>query len=199
MKENRVFAEMEEFIARYGYIAIMIGTFFEGETTVLLGGIFSKLKYMELDHVMAWAFLGTIAGDCTFFFLGKVLGRNIIERYEFLRSKIPLANGIMKRYGNYIIFLVRFFVGVRGIILLLLGCTDIRKRTFFLYSIMSAALWSIVASSIGYLFANVVYIFVHDIRKYEVYIIPAIIAVVAAFIFIYRNIVREREKTYGNQ
>jgi membrane protein DedA with SNARE-associated domain len=64
---------------------------------------------------------------------------------------------------------------------------------------MSAALWSIVVSSIGYLFANVVYIFVQDIRKYEAYIIPAIIAVVVACIFIYRHIVKEREKTYGNQ
>jgi membrane protein DedA with SNARE-associated domain len=190
---------MEEYIARYGYIAIVIGTFLEGETTELLGGIFSKLRYMELDYVMTWAFVGTFAGDCTFFFLGKAFGRNIIDRYQFLRSKIPLANGIMKKYGNYIIFFVRFFVGVRGIILLLLGCTDIRKRTFFLYSILSAALWSIVVSAIGYLFANVVYIFVRDIRKYEAYIVPAIIVFVAACIFIYRHIVREREKKYGNQ
>jgi membrane protein DedA with SNARE-associated domain len=190
---------MEEYIARYGYIAIVIGTFFEGETTVLLGGIFSKLRYMELDHVMAWAFVGTFAGDCTFFFLGKVFGRNIIDRHEFLRSKIPLANGIMKRYGNFIIFLVRFFVGVRGIILLLLGCTDIRRRTFVLYSTMSAALWSIVVSSVGYLFANVVYIFVQDIRKYETFIVPGLVVIVGVFIFAYRHIVKEREKTYGNQ
>jgi len=190
---------MEEYITRYGYIAIVFGTFFEGETTVLLGGIFSKLGYMKLDYVMAWAFLGTFAGDCTFFFLGKVFGRNIIDRYEFLRSKIPLANGIMRRYGNFIIFLVRFFVGVRGIILLLLGCTDIKKRTFFLYSTISSALWSIVVSAIGFLFANIVYIFVHDIEKYEMFIVPAVIIVVILFIFVYRNIVKEREKTYGNQ
>jgi len=199
MREGRAFANMEEYITRYGYIAIVIGTFFEGETTVLLGGIFAKLRYMKLDYVMAWAFLGTFAGDCTFFFLGKVFGRNIIDRYEFLRSKIPLANGIMRRYGNFIIFLVRFFVGVRGIILLLLGCTDIKKRTFFLYSTISSALWSIVVSAIGFLFANIVYIFVHDIEKYEMFIVPAVIIVVILFIFVYRHIVKEREKTYGNQ
>lgn len=190
---------MEEYIARYGYIAIMIGTFFEGETTVLLGGIFSKLQYMELDHVMAWAFLGTLAGDCSFFFLGRVFGRKIIDRYEFLRSRISLANEIIKRYGNYIIFFARIFVGVRGIILLLLGCTDIKKRTFFLYSTISAALWSVAVSSIGYLFANVVYLFVHDIKQYEKYIVPAILIVVSGIILVYRYIVKEREKTYGNQ
>ena len=190
---------MEDYIVRYGYLAIMIGTFLEGETTVLLGGIFSKLSYMELDQVMAWAFVGTFAGDCAFFFLGKVLGRNIIERYEFLRNKIPLANGIMRKYGNFIIFLVRFFVGVRGIILLLLGCTDIRKRTFFTYSLISAFLWSIVVSSIGYLFANVVYIFVRDIKEYEGFIAAAMIAAVVAFIVVYRHIVKEKEQGYGNE
>ncbi|NMC94006.1 MAG: DedA family protein [Syntrophorhabdus sp.] len=190
---------MEEYIARYGYIAIVIGTFFEGETTVLLGGIFSKLHYMKLDYVMVWAFLGTFAGDCTFFLLGRVFGRNIIDRYDFLRSKLPLANGIMRRYGYFIIFLVRFFVGVRGVILLLLGCTDIKKRIFFLYSASSSALWSIVASAIGYLFANIVYIFVHDIKKYEMFLVPAVTVIVVMLIFVYRHIVKEKEKTYGNQ
>ena len=84
---------MEEYIARYGYIAIVIGTFFEGETTVLLGGIFSKLHYMKLDYVMVWAFLGTFAGDCTFFLLGRVFGRNIIDRHDFLQqTPLPMVS-----------------------------------------------------------------------------------------------------------
>jgi hypothetical protein len=40
---------------------------------------------------------------------------------------------------------------------------------------------------------------VQDIRRYEVYIVPAIIIFVAVLIFVYRHIVKEREKTYGNQ
>ncbi len=56
-----------------------------------------------------------------------------------------------------------------------------------------------MVSSIGYLFANVVYIFVCDIKQYEKLIVPAIIAGVAVIIVIYRHIVKEREKSYGNQ
>ena len=191
---------MDEYLAQYGYIAIVVGTFFEGETTVLLGGIFSKLRYMDLDRVMLWAFTGTMLGDCTFFFLGKSVGRNVIEKYEFLRSKIPLANRIIKRYGNFILFLVRFFVGVRGIILVLLGCTDIRKRTFFLYSTLSALLWSVAISLIGFLFGEVVYIFAHDIKKYEIYIVPAVLTGGIALILMYRHIMKQREeKSYGDE
>jgi membrane protein DedA with SNARE-associated domain len=191
---------VDNYLAQYGYIAIVVGTFFEGETTVLLGGIFSKLHYMELHRVMLWAFMGTILGDYTFFFLGKSLGRNVIDKFDFLRSRIPLANKIIRRYGNFILFLVRFFVGVRGIILLLLGCTDIKKRTFFLYSTLSALLWSVAVSLIGFLFGEVVYIFAHDIRKYELYIIPAVLTAVAALILMYRHIMKEREeKSYGDE
>ena len=191
---------VDVYVAQYGYIAILAGTFLEGETTVLLGGIFSKLHYLTLNRVMLWAFAGTVLGDCTFFFLGKYLGRGVIERFEFLRSKIPLANNIIRRYGNCIVFLVRFFVGVRGVILLLLGCTDIKKRTFFLYSISSALLWSFAVSLVGYLFGEVVYMFAHDIRKYEIYIIPAVLAAVFLLILIYRHIMKQREeKSYGDE
>ena len=106
-----------------------------------------------------------------------ISGERFIEKCEFLRSRIPFANKIIRRYGNFIIFLVRFFVGVRGIILLLLGCTDIKKRTFFLYSTLSALLWSVAISLVGFLFGEVVYIFAHDVKKYELYIIPAVLTV----------------------
>ena len=191
---------VDDYLAQYGYIAIIMGTFLEGETTVLLGGIFSKLNYMELHRVILWAFAGTLLGDCTFFFLGKSVGRNMINKFEFLHSKIPLANRIIKRYGNFILFLVRFFVGIRGIILILLGCTDISKRTFLLYSTLSALLWSVAISLIGFLFGEVVYIFAHDVKKYEIYVIPAVLTGVVALILIYRHIMKAREeKSYGDE
>jgi len=189
---------MEAYIAEYGYIGIFAGTFFEGETTVLLGGIFSKLGYMNIEKVILWAFLGTFAGDCTFFSIGRIFGKNIIERYEFLRSKVPLANKIMKKYGNFIIFIIRFLVGIRAIILLLMGCTNIKLSKFILFNLINSALWSILVSLTGYIFGKVVYVFVSDIRKYEEYTIPAILIGVTILIMIYRHIVKEREKSYGD-
>ena len=190
---------MEAYIAKYGYIGIFVGTFLEGETTVLLGGIFSKLGYMNIEKVMLWAFLGTFAGDCTFFSIGKIFGKNIIEKYEFLRSKVPLANKIIKKYGNFIIFIIRFLVGIRAIVLLLLGCTNIKLSKFLLFNMVNSALWSILVSVTGYVFGKVVYVFVSDIKKYEEYIISAVLIGVMVLIIIYRHIVKEKEKSYGDQ
>jgi membrane protein DedA with SNARE-associated domain len=190
---------MEAYIAKYGYIGIFVGTFFEGETTVLIGGIFSKLKYMDVNRVILWAFLGTFIGDCTFFTLGRLCGRGIIERYEFLRSKVPLANKIIKKHGNFIIFMIRFLVGIRAIILVLLGCTNIGLTKFVLFNAANSILWSIIITLIGYLFGNVVYVFVSDINKYQNYIIPVTLVAVTILILIYRRIIREKEKSYGDE
>jgi membrane protein DedA with SNARE-associated domain len=190
---------MEAYIAKYGYIGIFIGTFFEGETTVLLGGIFSRLEYMDLNRVILWAFLGTFVGDCTFFGLGRFYGRNIIERHEFLRSKIPLANRIIRKHGKFIIFVIRFLVGIRAVILILLGCTDIRLSRFMVFNAVNSILWSILVTLVGYLFGNVVYVFVNDMNRYQNYIIPITLVVVMVLILIYRRIMQEKEKSYGDE
>jgi membrane protein DedA with SNARE-associated domain len=190
---------METYIAQYGYIGISVGTFLEGETTVLIGGIFAKLGYMNLYMVMLYAFIGTFIGDFTFFTLGKYFGKTFIERFEFVRNKVPLANKVIHKYGNFIIFLIRFLVGIRAIVLLLLGCTNMKMSKFVLFNTVNAMGWSIIVSVIGYLFGKVVFVFVDDIKKYETVIIPAVLVLVIMLILIYRYIVKRKEEAYGDE
>lgn len=191
---------MENYIAQYGYIGIIIGTFFEGETTVLLGGIFSKLGYMNLLAVSICAFAGTFGGDCAFFAIGRCLGKNILERFAFIRRRILLADRIIHRKGNLIIFMVRFLVGIRAIILILLGCTNMKTGKFLCYSLLNSLAWTILVSAIGFAFGNIVLVFVNDIKKRESLTILLVLAFVLVFIFILRHIIRKKEDmTYGNE
>jgi membrane protein DedA with SNARE-associated domain len=191
---------MEGYIAKYGYIGIFIGTFLEGETTVLLGGIFSNLGYMSLWVVMLYAFAGTFVGDCTFFAIGRFFGKKIIERFDFIRNKVPLANKVIRKNGNFIIFMIRFLVGIRAVILILLGCTNLRMSKFLTYSVLNSIAWSILISFIGFAFGEVVLVFVSDIKKYDSIIVPVVLVLVIMLIFVYRHIVKEEEKkAYGNE
>lgn len=38
----------EQLIADYGYLAILIGTFLEGETILALGGLAARMGHLEL-------------------------------------------------------------------------------------------------------------------------------------------------------
>ena len=191
---------MEAYIAKYGYIGIFVGTFLEGETTVLVGGIFSKLGFMNLCMVMLYAFAGTFVGDCTFFTIGRCFGKNLIERFEFLRKRVPLANKVIRTYGNFIIFMIRFLVGIRGVVLILLGCTNLKVSKFLAFSILNSVAWSILISLIGFAFGEVVFAVVGDIKQYEKIIVPIVLVLVIVLILIYRHVVKEKEeKTYGDE
>ena len=50
-------AELEHLIRQYGYFAVLLGTFFEGETVLILGGIAAQQGHLRLPLVLLFAFL----------------------------------------------------------------------------------------------------------------------------------------------
>ena len=54
-------------IENYGYAAILVGTFLEGETILVLAGLAAQLGYLTLSGVILAAFLGSLSGDQLFF------------------------------------------------------------------------------------------------------------------------------------
>jgi membrane protein DedA with SNARE-associated domain len=185
---------VEETITRFGYIGVAIGTFIEGETTILLAAIFAKLGFLKLRHVIFWSFVGTFVGDCSFFFLGKYFGRQIIERYDFLRRRADTSNKIIHQYGSLILFIMRFLAGFRSIILLLLGCANLGASRFLFVDVASSVVWAVIVSVLGYSFANVVYIFVSDTKGYERIIVPLAVVAAVVAILLYRHFIREKEE-----
>ena len=185
---------MGDTVARLGYIGVLLGTFLEGETTILVAGIFAKFGFLQLHKVMLCSFIGTFVGDCSFFFLGKFFGRTLIGRYEILRQRTALSNKIIHQYRHLILFVMRFLAGFRSVILVLLGCANVSTSRFLLIDLISSLIWSIIVSFIGYSFANVVYIFVHDVKGYERIIIPLVVVPAIAAILLYRHFIKEKEE-----
>ncbi len=54
-------------IENYEYAAILIGTFLEGETILVLAGLAAHQGYLVLTWVILAAFLGSLGGDQLFF------------------------------------------------------------------------------------------------------------------------------------
>jgi membrane protein DedA with SNARE-associated domain len=54
---------IEHWISRYGYLAVFLGTFLEGDTTLVLAGFTAHRGYLGLPQVIAAACAGTLAGQ----------------------------------------------------------------------------------------------------------------------------------------
>jgi membrane protein DedA with SNARE-associated domain len=191
---------MEQWIAHYGYLGILLGCFVEGETTILVGAIFAKFGFLSLTQVILCSFLGTFMGDCTFFFLGRYFGRSLLERSKLLSRRTDLARRIIHRYGNLIVAVMRLLAGFRAAILVLLGCSHFGSPRFLALDFLATAVWALGISLIGYSFANVVYIFVTDVKGYEGMIVPAVMVIAILAILFYKHVVKEKEEEefYGD-
>ena len=65
--------DLQSIIENYGYAAILIGTFLEGETILVLAGLAAHQGYL----VLTWVILAAFAGISFFF----IWGANTVRRF----------------------------------------------------------------------------------------------------------------------
>ena len=71
---------LQQFLHDFGYFALFLGTFFEGETILVLAGFLAFRGYMDINLVVVVAFFGSYAGDQLWYFLGRKHGRKLLAR-----------------------------------------------------------------------------------------------------------------------
>jgi membrane protein DedA with SNARE-associated domain len=166
---------LETFLETYGYIAVLVGTFIEGETILVLGGFAAHLGYLKLPWVVAAAFAGTLSGDQLYFYLGRKHRDKITALFPTWSGRIEKAQRILERYGNTLMLTFRFLYGLRTITPFAIGMTEISAVRFFFFNVLSAFIWSIAVGSGGYLFGRTLEYFLVDARHYEIEIMAIIL------------------------
>ena len=166
---------LEHFIDSYGYLAILIGTFLEGETILILGGITAKLGYLQLPWVITYAFWGTLIGDQLFFMLGRSQGAPFLHRHPSWDERAQKVQGILERHRILIILGFRFIYGFRIITPYVIGMSRISYLEFLVLNVISAAVWSIVIGSLGFAFGHGLELWLGNIRRYEIIIMVVVL------------------------
>ncbi len=155
---------IEHYMLVYGYWAVFFGVMLEnagvpvpGETILLVAGYFASTGEFNLVLVMIIAASGAVVGDNIGFAIGHHYGRGFllrVGRFFFLTPKrLEHMESYFERHGNKTILVARFITGLRVFAALLAGAS--RKmpwRVFVLYNMAGAVLWSVVITTLGYLF-----------------------------------------------
>jgi membrane protein DedA with SNARE-associated domain len=149
----------------YGYWAVFAGVMLEnaglpvpGETILLAAGFFAATGQFKLTYVMLVAATGAVIGDNMGFAIGHHYGRGFLLRYGryimLTPARLAHINGFFERHGNKTILVARFITGLRVFAALLAGASEMRWRVFLVYNMAGAILWSIVITTLGYLFGH---------------------------------------------
>lgn len=158
---------IEALLEAYGYYALFIGTFLEGETILVLAGFLAHQGHLELRWVILLAFLGSLSGDTLVFHLGRWKGRAFLARRPHWDKRAARVQRALDKYGTYVVLSFRFFYGLRNITPFVIGSTGFRPTRFFLLNATGAAIWAAVVGSGGYLFGEAIGLFLKDVKQYE--------------------------------
>lgn len=168
---------IEHFIEHYGYLAILLGTFFEGETVLVLGGFVAHRGYLDLPWVILAAFVGSLSGDQLYFFLGRKHGPFILRKRPSWKGSVEKINSKLHRHHTLLILWFRFFYGFRTVTPFVLGMSPVSKSKFIVLNAAGAALWAVSVGTGGYLFGHALEVVLGDLRHYELEVIATILAI----------------------
>lgn len=158
---------LEHLIQQYGYLAVFIGTFLEGETVLVLGGFAAHRGFLDIWLVVLAAFLGSLAGDQTWFFIGRRKGMPFIERRPVWKARSERVLDLLHRYHVPLLIGFRFLYGLRNPIPFVVGASGFSPWRFLIFNAIGALIWSVVIGFAGFLFGEAVELVIDDVKRYE--------------------------------
>ncbi len=173
---------MQEVLTHFGYVALLVGTFLEGETVLLLAAFLAHRGYLSIYLVIPVAVLGTMLGDQLYYFLGRKRGAAFLDRRPRWKGKIQRAQDLIRRHELLIILVFRFLYGLRNITPFALGISGTEPRRFIPLNVVAAVVWAVVVGGLGYALGELAGTVLGKARKYE-FLIAGTIALVGAVVW----------------
>lgn len=181
---------LESLIENYGYAALFLGTFLEGETILVVAGFAAHRGYLSLPLVVLVAFVGSLAGDQLWFYLGRKKGGGFLAARPNWVSRAERVRALLARHEWPIVVGFRFLYGLRNITPFVLGASGYDARRFAMLNVVGAAVWSVLVGAAGYVFGTAMELLIADVKRYERWLL-ALLAFAGIVAWLWR-VVRNR-------
>ncbi len=146
----------ELLLHRFGYLAVFVGTFLEGETILVMAGFFSERGHLKIALVIVTAFFGAFVGHVFWFWVGRRRGMAVLNRFPRMKKHFSKGIRIFERYGAPAIFATQWLYGLRITCAVIVGISKIPAIKFIIYEAISCIVWAIVIGGAGYFFGRAV-------------------------------------------
>lgn len=180
----------EHLIEQWGYWAVMLGTFLEGETIPMLAGFAAHQGFLRLDLVIICSFLGSFAGDQMWFWVGRRFGKGWLLRHPGKAANIDRVSKMLDRWGDWYVLSFRFLYGLRTISPIALGLSSISAVRYTILNMLSGMVWAVIVGGAGYVFGNALEAVLGKFSRWEHRLIAG--AAMALVLFVFHQWVKHR-------
>ncbi len=153
---------------------LLIGFFLPGDTLLFTAGFFAAQGKLPLAGVLATIFFAAVIGDNVGYQIGKKTGPRLFKKKDgiiFRQENVARAEAFYEKHGGKTIVLARFVPVVRTFAPMVAGIGNMPRRTFVLYNIVGAFIWTFSVVLAGYWLGNLI-----DPKVMERYLLLAIAA-----------------------
>jgi len=162
---------VEEFLHQYGYIALLMGTFMEGETSILMAASLIHKGIFNFPLTVFAAFLGSFLSDWIYYLMGRFNGKYFLASRPKLNAKVKPVTDFFHQHKFQILFSYRFLYGFRIIIPLVIGMSGLRPIHYLFYSTVTGLLWAVSVSATGYWIGRLLELRIQSFEENILYII----------------------------
>jgi membrane protein DedA with SNARE-associated domain len=161
-----------ELMKEYSYIILYCWSILEGESGLIMAGIFSHTGDMNLYLSIFIAGLGGFTGDQIYFYIGRYNKKYVHKKFKNQRRKFALAHLLLKKYGWPIIFAQRYMYGLRTIIPISIGLTRYDAKMFALINLFSAWAWATITIVPAWYFGEEILTILKTAKEYWYFVVP---------------------------
>jgi membrane-associated protein len=138
---------------------LAVGFFLPGDSLLVVSGLFAAAGKLNVLLVMLAFFLGSVIGDSTGYWTGRVMGKTLFNRessFIFKPSRVEKAKAFFEKYGVKTVILARFVPIVRTFAPLVVGAAEMPYAKFLTFSVIGGALWISSMVLAGYFLGGVI-------------------------------------------
>lgn len=152
---------------------LFLGFFLPGDSLLFVAGFLAAGDFFSLPALILGLFVSAVLGNVFGYEFGRRIGPKLFSREDslvFKKAHAQRAQSFYDQHGPKTILLARFMPIVRTFAPIVAGVANMRYRTFLVYNLIGALLWTIGLVLLGYFLGNVI-----DVDHYLLPIILLII------------------------
>jgi membrane protein DedA with SNARE-associated domain len=180
--------------AIWAYTTLGATSILTEELAPILGGFAAHQGHLGLKRVMAAIAIGSWSAGVALYFLGRWRGSWLLRRWRGIRRPLARALRIVRRSPWRSSLFVRFAFGLRVVLPVACGAARVPLLAYLVGSGVSAVVWSVLFTLLGWAFGDAAVLIIHHVRRYEDLVAVGLIgAVVLGFAIMFRR-AADREK-----
>lgn len=130
------------FLSHWGYFAILIAAFWEGEAVLITAGTLCGAGFLDWRLTILAAAIGGSAGDQIYFYAAHERAARAIKKSKRLSKWYPKVSKFVLRHGTVAVLLSRFAAGLRITIPLVCATAGMPAKKYSILNLVSGFAWA---------------------------------------------------------